>query len=236
MTIRMIARLVRKGCSLMRWPLDAYILVALTGLLLTVSGVPAARSAGITLALNVLIGLSFHVMLGPVPRERERNALAFVMSLPVTPSDAAVAKLLAAFTLFLIPATIAANALVWLSPIDIPAAMAASQQPLWLHVLGTLGYYAVVLGAWMLLFSIVPGAAIISESVGWTIAVLTGILFVPGNFVMQILPTPHGLRYYLRSLVSGQAALPITIACEAARIGAIVAVILMLQRRKTSFV
>ncbi len=236
MNTRMIARLVRKDCWLMRWPLAAYILAALAGLAMTVSGGSMERSAGITLAFNVLIGVSFHVMLVPVLGERERKTLAFVMSLPVTPSDAAIAKLVAAFTLFLIPATIAATTLVWMSPINIPAAMAASHQPLWSHVLGTLGYYALVLGAWMLVFSVVLGTAIVSESVGWTIAVLTGVLFVFGNFVLQILPTLHGLRLYVRALARGEAALPITIACEAAGIAAIIAVILMLQQRKTSFV
>lgn len=236
MNAGMIVRLVRKDCWLMRWPLAAYILAALTGLALTAWGGSAGRSAGITLALNVLIGVSFHVMLDPVLGERERKTLAFVMSLPVTPGDAAVAKLTAAFVLFLIPATIAATALVWLSPIDIPAAMAASHQSLWSHVLGTLGYYGVVLGAWMLFFSVVLAAAIVSESVGWTIAVLTGLLFVLGNFVLQVLPTLHGVARYLRALGRGQAALPVTIACEAAGIAAIVAIVLMLQRRKTSFV
>ena len=82
----------------------------------------------------------------------------------------------------------------------------------------------------------VLGAAIVSESVGWTIGVLTGVLFIFGNFVMQILPALHGLRPYLRALGRGEAALPITIACEAAAIAAIVTIILTLQQRKTSFV
>ena len=236
MNVKNIARLVRKDCWLMRWPLAAYILAAASGLAMTLSGGSVARSAGITLAFNVLIGVSFHVMLGPVLGERERKTLAFVMSLPVTPKDAAVAKLVAAFALFVIPATIAASTLVWLSPIDIPAAMAAAHRPLWSHLLGMLGYYALVLGAWMVFFSVVLGAAIISESVGWTIGVLTGVLFVFGNFVMQILPTLHGLRSYLRTLARGQAALPVTIACEAAGIAAIVAIVLTMQQRKTSFV
>lgn len=236
MNVKNIARLVRKDCWLMRWPLAAYILAAASGLAMTLSGGSVARSAGITLAFNVLIGVSFHVMLGPVLGERERKTLAFVMSLPVTPKDAAVAKLVAAFALFVIPATIAASTLVWLSPIDIPAAMAAAHRPLWSHLLGMLGYYALVLGAWMVFFSVVLGAAIISESVGWTIGVLTGVLFVFGNFVMQILPTLHGLRPYLRTLARGQAALPVTIACEAAGIAAIVAIVLTMQQRKTSFV
>ncbi len=236
MNIKMIARLVRKDCWLMRWPLAVYILAALAGVGMTASGGPVGRSAGITLAFNGLIAVSFHVLLGPVLGERERKTQAFVMSLPVTPKDAAIAKLIAAFTLFLIPATISATTFVWLSPIDIPAAMARAHQPLWSHMLGIFGYYVLVLGAWMVFFSVVLGAAIVTESVGWTIGVLTALIFVLGNFVMQILPTLHGLSHYLRALGRGQAALPVTIACEAAGMAVIVAVILMLQQRKTSFV
>ena len=92
MNIRAIVRLIRKDCWLMRWPLAAYILAALAGLALTALGGSTARSAGITLAFNVLIGVSFHVLLVPVLGERERKTLAFVMSLPVTAADAAVAK------------------------------------------------------------------------------------------------------------------------------------------------
>lgn len=236
MNARIILRLVRKDCFLMRWQMLAYIAAALAGLALTASGDKMGRSAGITLALNVLIGVSFHVMLGPVLGERERKTLAFVMSLPVTPGDAALAKLASAYTLFLIPATLAATSLIWLSPVDIGAAIAASHRPLWSHVLGTLGYYGVVLGAWLLFFTVVLAAAIVSESIGWTIAMLTGLLFVFGNFVLQVLPTLPGFGRYMRALGRGQAALPVTIACEVAGIAAIVGVILMLQRRKTSFV
>ena len=200
MNLRMIARLVGKDCSLMRWPLVGYVAAATAAFALTVFvGGPMGRSAGITLALNVLIGVSFHVLL------------------------------------FLIPATIAATALVWTTPFDIPARMAASHQPLWANVPGTLGYYGLVLGAWILFFSVVLAAAIVTESVGWTVATLSGLLFVVGNFVLQVLPTLDGVARYLRALGRGEPALPITIACEAAGILAIIAMIVMLQRRKTSF-
>lgn len=237
MSPRTVARLVRKDCSLMKAPLAAYVAAALGGLLLTACvGGHGGRSAGVTLAVNVLIGVSFHVMLGPVLGERERRTLAFVMSLPVTPAEVAVAKLASAFALFLLPATIAATALVWATPFDIPARIAASHAPLWSHVLGTLGYYALVLGAWTLLFAVVLAAAIVSESVGWTIAVLTGLIFVLGNFALQVLPRLSGVAHYLRALGHGEPALPITIACEAAGIAAVVAALVLLQRRKTSFV
>ena len=236
MNPRVVLRLVRKDCWLMRWPLVAYIAAALAGLACTVCGGQAGHSAGATLALNVLIAVSFHLMLGGVLGERERKTLAFVMSLPATAIDAALAKLISSFSLFLTPGTIAATILVWLTPIGIPAAMARSHASIWSQAAGTLGYYGLVLGAWLMFFAVVPGAAIVSESVGWTIGVLTGLLFAAGNFVLQVLPNLHGAGRYFRALARGEAALPVTIACEGAAIAAIVAAILLLQRRKTSFV
>lgn len=235
MNTRVILRLIAKDCSLMRLPIAAYTVTALTGLILA-AGSGAARSAGVTLALNVLIGVSFHVMLGPVLGERERKTLAFVMSLPVTPRDAAVAKLLSAFVLFLIPATVAATALVFLSPVDVFAAMAASDRSVLSHVGGWMGYYGLLLGAWCLFFSVVLAAAIVTESIGWTIAVLTGLIFVFGNFVLQLAPKLGWVGRYLRELVRGGPALLATLGVEAAGIALVVAVMLMLQGRKTSFV
>lgn len=237
MNARTVLRLVRKDGSLMRGPLVAWILVALASLALTAFvGGRFGRTAGTTLALNVLIGVSFHVMLGPVLGERERRTLPFVVSLPVTPAEVAVGKLLSAFTLFLIPATVAATALIWATPFDIPARMAASEQPLWSHALGMLAYYGLVLGAWLLFFSIVLAVAIVTESVSWTIGTLVGLMFVLGNVVLQLLPSLPGFGAYLRSLGKGEPALPITIACEAAGVAAVVWLMVALQRRKTSFV
>jgi hypothetical protein len=96
MNPRVVCRLIAKDITLMRLPIALYTAAASAGLILAALGGQTGRNAGITLALNVLIGVSFHVMLGPVLGERERKTLAFVMSLPVTPRDAAVAKLLAA--------------------------------------------------------------------------------------------------------------------------------------------
>jgi len=218
---RVIGRLVVKDCWLMRVPL---------------AGGAMGHTAGVTLALNVLIGVSFHVVLGPVLGERERKTLAFVMSLPVTPGDATVAKLLAAFTLFVIPATIAATAFIVLSPVDVLASMAASDRSVWSHVVGWIGYFALVLGAWGLFFSVVLGAAIVSESIGVTIGVLIGLLFVVGNVALQVLPTLPGFGRYLHAVTHGGPAFATTLVVEAAGIAAVVAVTLALQARKTSFV
>jgi hypothetical protein len=75
MTASIIGRLAWKDIHLMRVPLAVYTAAALAGLVLAASGGTVTRSMGITLALNVLIGISFHVTLGPVLGERERKTL-----------------------------------------------------------------------------------------------------------------------------------------------------------------
>jgi hypothetical protein len=235
MSARVVSRLIAKDCSLMRVPLAAYTAAALGGLIVTVAFGTAGRSAGITLTLNVLIGVTFHVLLGPVLGERERKTLAFVMSLPVTPRDYAVGKLLSSFVLFLVPAVIAATTLVALSPIDVLASMAASDRSVISHLGGWICYYALVLGAWMLFFSVVLAAAIVSESIGWTIAVLTGLIFVFGNVVLQMLPSIGWIGRYLKDLARGGPAVPVTLVAEALGLTAVVTLVLTLQGRKTNF-
>jgi len=236
MNTRVVSRLIAKDLSLMRLPLVLYTGAAFLGLVLAAAGGAAGRGAGITLALNVLIGVSFHVMLGPVLGEREHKTLAFVMSLPVTPRDAAIAKLLSAFLLFLIPATVAATALIFLSPVDIFAAMAVSDRPVVSHVFGWIGYYGLVLGAWLVVFAVVLAAAIVSESIGWTIAVLTGMIFVFGNGAIQLAPKLGWIGRYVRDLARGGPALPLTLLAESLSLALVIGAMLWLQGRKTSFV
>ncbi len=61
-----------------------------------------------------------------------------------------------------------------------------------------------------------PGVAIVTESVGWTIGTLVGVMFVLGNVVLQLLPSLPGFGPYMRALGKGEPALPITIAREVA--------------------
>lgn len=75
-----------------------------------------------------------------------------------------------------------------------------------------------------------------SESVGWTIGVLSVLIFVFGNFVLQVAPTLGWVGRYVRELARSGPALSVTLLAEAAGLALIVAVMLTLQGRKTSFV
>lgn len=229
-----VVRLVRKDLSLMRRPLLAY--TAAAGVAVALAAGPATRGLGITLALNVLIGLSFHVTIDPVLGERQRRTLPFVLSLPVSPRDVAAAKLAAAYLMFLAPGTLAAAALVFLSPVDVFAAMATDGRTLASHLAGWLGYFGLVLGAWAALFSVVLAAAIVSESVGVTVAVISGLMFVIGNGASLLVRRAGLVVRYVRDLAAGGPSVPATLAVEAAVVCLVVLAVLWLQGRKTSFV
>ncbi len=230
-----IRRLIAKDCFLMRRPLAMYTIAAAAAVALAAAGT-STRAAGITLALNVLIGLSFHVSLGPVLGERERRTLPFVMSLPITPREVAMAKLGAAYLMFSGPALVAAAALVYASPVDVFSAMANDGRSPIQHVVGWLAYFAVVLGVWLALFSVVLAVAVVTESLGATIAAVTGLMFVVGNGVLQVAPHLEIVGRYLGDLHHGGPALPATLAIEVLLIALITAIMLWRQGRKTSFV
>ena len=122
MSARAVVSPVAKDCSLLRLPLALHTATAVIAVVLAAAG-PATRGIGVTLAINVMIGLSLHVTMGLVLGEREGRTPPFVMSLPVTPRDVAVAKLLSSYVMFLVPGTIAATAPVLLSPVDVFATM-----------------------------------------------------------------------------------------------------------------
>lgn len=215
MSARNVGRLVLKDCWLMGLPTAAYTAAAFVALALS-AGAPGARAAGITLALNVMIGASFHVTLGPVLGERERKTLGFVMSLPLTPREVVLAKLMSSFLLLLVPVTVSAAALI-------PA--------------GGLGaYLAPVVLAWFLLFAIVMATAIVGESLGWTIAVLGGLIFFIGNVVLQVAPSLAWVVQFADDLARGGATLAVTLVAELSAIALAAAITMGLQGRKTSFV
>jgi hypothetical protein len=144
--------------------------------------------------------------------------------------------MLSAFVMFLIPGTIAVTALVFLSPVDVFSAMAASDRSVVSHVFGWAGYYGLILGAWLWFFSVVLAAAIVTESIGWTIAVLTGLIFVFGNVALQLAPKLAWVGRYLSDLARGGPALPATLGVEAVGVALVVLAMLAMEGRKKSFV
>ncbi|WP_039917833.1 ABC-2 transporter permease [Cellvibrio mixtus] len=75
---------------------------------------------GTTLLISALIGLGNHQITSSIVNERKEHTLPFIMSLPVTPMDYLVAKLIANMSLFIVPWLIVCAATLvvfWITPI-----------------------------------------------------------------------------------------------------------------------
>lgn len=58
---------------------------------------------GVTLLMSMVIGMANHLVSLTILNERKEQTLPFIMTLPITPTDYAVAKLIANKSLFFIP-------------------------------------------------------------------------------------------------------------------------------------
>jgi ABC-type Na+ efflux pump permease subunit len=232
---RTVARLARKDLSLLRWPFLLYIGLGVLAVVLSGIDDRAARSLGLTLAANVLIATCFHLVLSNVLGERQNRTLAFAMSLPVAPREIVAAKLLSSVVMYAACGLLATTALVHLAPVDVFAAMAADGRSLFSHLLGWSAYFALVLGGFLALFSLVLATAIVTESHGWTMASAVGLIFVVGNGLFLFGPKLAVFARYFRDLRRGGPSLPWTLAVEALVIAGILGLAFRLYESKKSF-
>ena len=235
MNRRAVFALARKDLYLLRLPLAVYVGAGLLAVGLSVLHDPSARSLGVTLAMNVFIGACFHLVIDNVLGERERRTLAFTLSLPVSPREVTAGKLLSSVALYALCGLCAAVALVSLAPIDVFAAAAHDGRGLLSHGVGWLAYLGLVLGGFLVPFAVVLATALVSESLGWTIAVSRGLVFVLGNGRIFLGTRLRFLADYARDLGRGGPALPLTLVVEAALLVCILAFTFWMQERKRGF-
>ena len=94
---------------------------------------------------------------------------------------------------------------------------------------------AALLG-WLLLFAAVSATTLVSESLGVTMAVLLGLMFVLGNGVALIAPRIPALGRWVEVLSRGGSALSVTLGAEALAVAGVLALAVWLQGRKQSYV
>ncbi len=228
--------LTRKDLHLNRRALGVYVAGGVLAVALSAVHDSAARGLGITLAVNVFIAACFQLVMGNVLGERERKTLAFTLAQPVSPRDVTAGKLLASLLCYVLCGLFAAVAIVFLAPVDVFAAAAHDGRGALSHALGWSAYFALVLGGFLVPFAAVLGTAIVSESLGWTIAVSSSLIFVLGNGTVMLAPRLRFLVSYARDLARGGPTLPATLVAELALVTAIVALTFWLQERKRDFV
>lgn len=119
LNIPLIKILIAKDWHLQQKTIAMYVVGGFLALTF-ISGGEWQFFMGITLLISALIGLGNHQITSSVINERKEHTLPFIMSLPVTPMDYLVAKLIANMSLFVVPwlAVCAATLIVfWISPI-----------------------------------------------------------------------------------------------------------------------
>jgi ABC-2 type transport system permease protein len=102
LNLQIINILIKKDWYLLRKLIGLY----LAGALLALSFISLGEwqfVMGTTLLFSMVIGLGNHQLTNTIINERKDHTLPFIMSLPISPYDYVVAKLIANMTLFIIP-------------------------------------------------------------------------------------------------------------------------------------
>ncbi len=223
MNVRMIELLIAKDWHLQRWTIVGYLLGGAVALSFLAFGGETAFYAGSILMITVVIALGMHLAMVTVVIERTEKTLPFVMSLPISVRDYTVAKLIANLLIFLVP---------WLT-ILLGATLIILQRPGVPD--GLLPLTVLILLELFVGYCIVLSVALVSESIGWTIAAtlacnlgLQAFLYYVGN-LPSIVATKGGA-----DIVWTTAACNILI-IELASIVLLMAITLWLQSRKRDF-
>lgn len=220
----MICRLVFKDWYFMRWAIAAYLALGGVALLLVSNGGEGSFYAGCILLFTVLISLGIHLAMLTVVEERTQQTLPFVMSLPISPRDYTVAKVLANLVIFLVPwATMLVGALA------VIAGREAIED-------GLIPYTAIIL-TWILVgYTLILAVALVSESQVWAIAAMVvsnlafqGVLYGVSH-MPSIAATMKG-----NVAVWSPAAVGLLVA-ELAAVALLLGLTFFFQNRKTDFI
>lgn len=164
----MIRRLVLKDWYFHRFALLGYLLGGTLALVMVATGGSLSFYLGASLLITVLIALGIHLPMSTVIEERRRRTLAFVMSLPISPRDYTLAKILANLLIVLVP---------WLALLIGTAAVILARPAL---PDGLLPFAVVLLAEIFAGSCLILGVALVTESLGWTVAAM-----VFGNLFFQ---------------------------------------------------
>jgi len=104
--VNMVRILMRKDLQLVAAPALTYFAGGVLALGLMSVHAEGSYYAGVVLLITALMALGFHPAIATAVGERKGQTLAFVMSLPITPTDYTVAKLAVNLLVFFVPWTL----------------------------------------------------------------------------------------------------------------------------------
>lgn len=163
-----VKRLIQKDWYFIRAAVAAYIATGLLAIFAIGYGSEGAFYGGSILLITVVISMGIHLVMLSVVQERSEQALAFVMSLPVSPKEYTAAKVLANLLIF---------AFAWVILLVGTVAVIAGRGAI---PDGLIPFAVVLLGYLLTSYCLTLGVAIVTESLGWTIGAM-----VLGNLLLQ---------------------------------------------------
>jgi ABC-type transport system involved in multi-copper enzyme maturation permease subunit len=200
LNLRVIRLLIAKDWLLFQKQLAAYVTAGLFALCLMGMAKGWSFYMGSLLLLVVLVGTACFSISTSLLTERKEHTLAFVMSLPLTPLDFYLAKLLGNLVTFFVPFLIMSVGTI--------AVIAFTPLPDGLIVFSVL-----IFGFVTLAYSISLSVAMAVESEGWNTFAMIGSMVLINPFMMLLGQIPEISKYVnTESIVWSPPALSILLA------------------------
>ncbi len=220
----MVRRLVRKDWYLIRLQIGACFAAGIVAVATLAMHSAASLYFGTILLITVMIAAGIMLPLTTIVQERSEQTLPFVMTMPITPREYTMSKVIGNVAVFCVPwLVLSAGALTVL----------ATGGPK-MRALLPLG--SAVLGELLTSFVLLLAVAIVSESQLWTVSTMVAsnlFLQVFMYYVARIPGIAHGL-----SAASGAEWTPaafMVLAVEGVTMAALLGLAFVLQRRKRDF-
>jgi ABC-2 type transport system permease protein len=224
MNVLMIKRLVLKD-----WYLHRLAITLMTGgialgiALLALPG-NTIPLIGLNLIISLFVALTFYLPLSTVLSERTEKTLPFVLSLPTSPAEYTTAKIVANVALFLVPLAGVAFGYQLIIQTEFG------------QMLGISVYHShILLLGLLIFFSFVLGFSLITESMGWTIALIVLTMFVCSSVLTQLVPRVPVLRQFIADIAKGETEYFIALSIELGIILGLLALTYWIQIRKRDF-
>ncbi len=182
-----LCNLVRKDLWLQRRACALAALLSTLGAALAL-GAPEIARVGLSLLMAAVIGVTFHFPIVTVLREEMGRSRAWVLSLPVSPADYAIAKLLANAVLF----TLSVG----------PAVLLLALAPEDRHLLPTPMILLMATGL-LVWFLRTIGLSLATGSMAWTMGLLAVDLALVGNGVSYLAARVPSVQGFFFQVMGG---------------------------------
>jgi ABC-2 type transport system permease protein len=224
MSRAMVRRLIYKDWFLNRWAIASWVALGIAALAAIGLGGRVAVAAGGIVLLTALVAVGIHLAMSTIVNERKEQTLAFVMTLPITSRDYTAGKIFANVAIF---------GGAWLVLLVGTVAVIAGRPAI---PDGLIPFATVVLTQTFTGYCLLVAAALISESLAWTIGAI-----VAGNLLLQavifaVSSVPAIARDMLNDTIVWRAPVAGLLAAQLAAILLLLALTFYLQARKTHFV